>query len=99
MKLKLSQSEFTALFKLFNELVMPMHPHTLREKLITGLLVQIHNKIWSKGIKPKGYSLTLTDPEAIAFLAFWSTYQLPQTMPFEENLLMRINQIIHQKYS
>lgn len=99
MKIKLSPSEYNSLFILFRDIIEHFHPVGMEAKCYHALLMQVLDKMYKKGIKPKGYILNLTIPEAYAFYSFWTSYQLPVRLMFERSMLMQICNKIHQQLS
>lgn len=96
MNIKLNRSELLALRNLFATRVKPLDPSNSIDRLVVILLRQVYDRLWAKGPNPKPGSLKLTDAEAIAFWAFWTAQELPEDMPYEQNMLRQINFKIHQ---
>jgi hypothetical protein len=99
MKIKLSPSEYKSLFILHRQIIEPFEPKDIIAKCYHELLLQVLDKMYKKGIRPRGYILTLTVPEACAFYLFWSTYKLPARLAFERSMLLQLCINIHQQLS
>ncbi len=99
MKVKLTASEYKVLLTLFREIIEPIRPADMRAKMLHGLLIQVADKIYRKGIAPRGYTISMSAPEAIAFYYFWTNYELPTRLVFERVMIQHICNKIHQQYS
>lgn len=99
MKLKLTYSEFMALYGLFNHQIIG-HPHiNVHARLMYSLLMGVYKKLHAKSIeRKKKYSIELKEAEALAFWIYFNQcYILPAEMIYEANLIDTINNSIHQK--
>lgn len=96
-KIKLSRAEHAVLRYLFETRVNTLEPTNTIDRLVLTLLYQVYYRLWKKGPNPGAGSLTMSEPEAIAFWSFWTAQELPEDMPFEHNMLRQINSNIHQK--
>lgn len=96
MKVKLTRAEMHALFFLFDHYARPAVPSNIIDRMVIVLVHQIYTRLWAKGPEPAAGSLKMSEAEAIAFWAFWSTQEFPGYMVFERNLIMKINLKIHQ---
>lgn len=94
---KLSRSEHEVLRHLFETRVNGLETNNTIDRMVLTLLDEVYFRLWKKGPNPASGSLTMSEPEAIAFWSFWTAQELPATMWFEQNMLRRINSTIHQK--
>lgn len=101
MKLKLTRSQFDALYSIFDTIIDNTHYlDGMQAKLLYSLLYGTFLKLHKKTVEKKlEYTLTLTDQEAIGFWLFFEKYPLNASLPFEVNLIQTISNAIHQKFS
>jgi hypothetical protein len=74
MTLKHTPPQVEALFNMYNSFILLGQPQDEGEMLIQVHMVAIYKKlrnVW-EGKPRKVYSLTLTEPEALAYRIFWS---------------------------
>lgn len=95
MTLKLNHSQAEALRTLFNDVVLTDLPVSMEDKLLSKLMVKIYRKLRNKleGRPGMGYSITLTDEEAIAYYLYFCNRSLPTGYLYEHNT---IQSHIHQ---
>jgi hypothetical protein len=100
MKLKLTKVEFNALLVFFEMMIVDAKPEGMSSKMLHSILCEVYEKFYKKAIriKPK-YTIQLKEHEAIGFWFFFQKYQFDSELVFETNLVHKINNSIHQKYS
>lgn len=99
MKLKLSNQEFLALYRLLQTMNSKYVCLDMEDKLLHVLLTAIYIRLHTMSIiRKEKYSVKLTEAEA---LCLWITTHDHKLSPqsFEGNLLDIINNSIHQKFS
>jgi hypothetical protein len=101
MKIKLTKSELMALYTVFHSLVFQGNPTTMEIRLLQAILMGIYKKLHNKMVEvKKEYTLSLNVSEAISFWLFFNRCPLNQSeLPFEVNLILKISNQIHQKFS
>jgi hypothetical protein len=98
MTLKLTAEQAEALFKLL-QIVIENKPADAESKLVIMLLIKVFRKLRAKieARLPRGYSLTLTPEEALAYYAYFQSVTLPATMIYELNFITAHNAQINKQ--
>ena len=90
MTLKLTQQKAEALKYLFEQKINPEEPENIAERLIKTLMWQVYKKLRSHlegKLKPRGYSVQLTDVEAMAFHVYFQNMHLGTGWIYEQTLI------------
>jgi hypothetical protein len=100
MKLKFTLQQANALFDLFNDHIIPDLPQALEDKLLHILMIKVYKKLRNKleGKKGQGYSLTLTDEEAIGFHLYFSLRNFGASYIYEHTLIQKQMNLIDKNY-
>ncbi len=100
MKLKLTYSQFTALYKLLNAVCTGINPKGIEAHVLHGVLFRIYKKFYIKAIKvKKKYTVSIESDEACAFLMFFGKFDLWEQDVQTINLVRQINNDVTQKYA
>lgn len=100
MKLKLTQSEFSALYTLLAAICTGISPKGIEAQVLHGVLCRLYKKFYVKNFRPKKkYGISIEADEACAFHMFISRYGLSGYDTFTHNLVHQLTNSIHQKYS
>lgn len=101
MNLKLTHSQFFALYDLLQKMVIAAKPSGITAKLLHSILISVYKKFYTKAFdkNKKQYSVSLNDEEACAWWLFFDACPLPDNMKFEINLVGTISNSIHQKFA
>lgn len=100
MKLKLTYSEFNALYQLLAAICTGIKPAGIEAQVLHGVLFRMYRRFYTKAIKvKKKYAITIEADEACAFWIFFGKYDMYQQDDFTRNLVRQLNNSIHQKYS
>ncbi|MGQ0738259.1 MAG: hypothetical protein ACT4OJ_04295 [Bacteroidota bacterium] len=100
MKLKLTYSEFQALYNLLALVCTAITPRGIESQVLHGVLFRMYRRFYTKAIKvKKKYTIGIEADEACAFWMFFGRYDMWQQDEFTRNLVLQLNNSIHQKYS
>ena len=100
MKLKLTAAEFSVLNSLLQVVCISIVPKGMQAIVLHGTLLRLYKKFYNKAfVMKKKYGVTIEDDEACAFYMFFSKFDMSNAELFTINLVTRINNSIHQKYS
>jgi hypothetical protein len=101
MKLKLTRSEYKALYAFFNHQILGIKkPQTIEGIMVYSLLMGVYKKLHAKSVEDKKqYSIKLDEHEGIAIVLFFRVFQIPQEMVYEQNLVRNITTSIYQNYA
>lgn len=99
MKLKLTRSQFTAIYNLLKSHLVELKPHGIEAVMLHDILMGIYEKFYYRDFDiKKKYSVPLTDAQACAFYFYFSRVNLEE-LTYEKTLVQTINNQIHQKYA
>jgi hypothetical protein len=90
MTLKLTHNQAFALMHLFDKVINPQLPEDVAERLVKELMYKVYKKLRSvleAKIKPRGYSLALTDLEAMAFYVYFQNRYLGPGWFYEQTVV------------
>lgn len=98
MKLKLTSSQFVALYIICHSYLQSYLPSDMENKLLHVLLTKFFRRIYNMSFeKKKKYSLTMKPEEAMAFWLAHNNHEHEMTSQ-EGNLLTMICNQIHQRF-
>jgi hypothetical protein len=100
MKLKLTRSEFNALYAFFSHRVIGIDkPKNMQGILLFSLLMQVYKQMLKKSVDvKKHYTIKMEDHEAIAFYLFFHRFPMPSELVYERTLILKIINGIYQNY-
>lgn len=100
MTLKFTQQQANALFDMFNDVILSDKPTSLDEKLLQILMIKIFKKLRAKleGKPGSGYSVTLSDEEAITFYLYFSERDYGYDYLYEQTFIRNQLQLIDKQY-
>lgn len=100
MKLKLTYSEFNALYQLLAQVCTGIKPAGIEAQVLHGVLFRMYKRFYVKAIKvKKSYSISIEADEACAFWMFFSKFNMQGQELHTTNLVLQLNNSIHQKYA
>lgn len=102
MTLKLTIQQAEALRKLFEDLVIHDLPVDVNEKLLQIILIKIYKKLRNRHearLKGTGYSISLTDEEAIAYYLYFKDRHLVAEYLYEASFIHQHIGQIDQVYA
>ncbi|MBN8668739.1 MAG: hypothetical protein J0M30_14675 [Chitinophagales bacterium] len=100
MKLKLTRSEFEALFKSLDNVVNQPRPRGIQAVAIHGLLNSLWKKFYLRAAEKRNkYSVQISDEQACAFYLYFTRVD-PDTLDmFTANVINQLTMKIHQQFS
>lgn len=102
MKLKLTYTEFTALYNLLSAIInLKVSNNSYGDKLCMALLAKTYTRFYKKAVfKKPDYKVSLPAEEALNWYCFFMSpkVQLPLQDMHINNLIRTINHNIHQQY-
>lgn len=99
MKMKLNYSEFSCLLVLLQRCTS-VRPVGIEATAIHGVLKGLYKKFYVRAFtKRKQYTITCEDQEACSFFMFFSRYPMNDETQFTVNVVIRIINFIHQKFT
>lgn len=90
MTLKLTIQQAEALYNVFVSVIIPEPCTEVSDKLVMTLMKQIFNKLRAKlegKLKGDGYSISLTDTEAMAYYVYFNERQLGNHWLYEQTFI------------
>jgi hypothetical protein len=98
MKMKLSYSEFSVLYKLL-QVVNDISPKGIQAQVLHGVMFRLFKKFYIKAIRMKNrYTMTIDADEACAFWMFFERFDMSTHDVFTQNLVRQLSNSIHKKY-
>jgi hypothetical protein len=80
-KVKLSLTEFRALYGLYNAMTDAFDPQTDHERLLKAIGQELYVRLYQQYVNPfppQSYTLKLNTSEAVGFLQLWQRIPLPK---------------------
>jgi hypothetical protein len=96
MTIKLTHQQAEALYTLLKDVVLPIKPLNMAEKLLHLHIVRIFKKLRNRleGNRNDTYNIALTDEEAVAYYVYFLQRSFGAGYQYEENFIQsHINQI------
>lgn len=90
MNLKLTYQQATALKQLYDVVIIPEKPMDVAERLVKELMIKVYKKLREKlegKMKGQGYTLGLTDTEAMAYYVYFQNRWLGEEWMYETNFI------------
>lgn len=101
MNLKLTFDQLCALHRLFVDEIIHEKPTDVEDKLVLFHMINIYKKLRNKieaRFQGKGYGINLTEPEALAYHAYFKNRQYIQAYHYEQIVIQNHIALIDKTY-